>query len=112
MSEPDQTGVDRFNQVKTEDLFTFLDQNSVTTECPMCKHNTFLVSETVKQGVNQPQTQTAYVTLFRHEPVIPTEHNLNYYYLLHCERCGFTTTFSAQTVYNWLTKHSAKESEA
>ncbi|EIF5325949.1 hypothetical protein [Citrobacter amalonaticus] len=112
MNQPKSPVFNDLNKITTEEFFRFLDKNSVTTDCPMCKHNTFLVSETVKHDLEAPQQQTAYVTLFKHDPIIPTEHDLNYYYLLHCEKCGFTTTFSAQTVYKWLTEHSVKENEA
>lgn len=111
MSEPNKMGINHFNTVTTEDFFRFLDKNSVTTNCPMCGNGVSIVSETIKQDLLNPHNKVAYVTLFKHEPVIPTEHNLNYYYLLHCEKCGFNTTFSANIVYKWLSDLSSQESK-
>ncbi|EKJ8220717.1 hypothetical protein [Citrobacter sedlakii] len=109
MSEPNNTGIDQFKTVTTDDFFKFLDKNSVTTNCPMCGNGTFIVSETIKQDLLTPHNKVAYTTLFRHDTVIPTEHKLNYYYLLHCEKCGFNITFSANTVYKWLSEQQTKE---
>lgn len=99
-----------FSKVLTEDFMRFLDKNSVTTTCVMCGNGTAIVSETIKANVLTPHIQTNYATLFRHEPVIQTQHNLNYYYMLHCEKCGFNTTFAASRVYNWLTIEQLKAS--
>lgn len=109
MSEPNKIEIDHFNEVTTEDFFKFLDKNSVTTNCPMCGNGTFIVSETIKQNLLTPYNKVAYATLFRHDTVMPTEHKLNYYYLLHCEKCGFNITFSANTVYKWLSDQHIKE---
>lgn len=109
MTEPNNTGVDEFNSVTTEDFFKFLDKNAVTTNCPMCGNGTFIVAETIKQNLINPYARVAYATLFKHDTVIPTDHKLNYYYLLHCEKCGFNTTFSANIVYKWLSEQHTKE---
>lgn len=109
MSEPNTLGIDHFLKVTTDDFFKFLDKNSVTTNCPMCGNGTFVVSETIKQDLVSPHNKVAYATLFKHDTVIPTEHKLNYYYLLHCEKCGFNTTFSANVVYKWLSEQHTKE---
>ena len=104
MSEPNKIEIDHFNEVTTEDFFKFLDKN-----CPRCGNGTFIVSETIKQNLLTPYNKVAYATLFRHDTVMPTEHKLNYYYLLHCEKCGFNITFSANTVYKWLSDQHIKE---
>ncbi|HIE3617350.1 TPA: hypothetical protein ACXLW9_000338 [Yersinia enterocolitica] len=99
-----------YSRILTDDFLNFLDKNSVTTNCVMCGNGVAIVSETVKSSAASPYHTTDYVTLFKHEPVIPTEHDLNYYFMLHCERCGFNTTFSARKVHNWLTIQQLKES--
>ncbi|HEJ8082628.1 MULTISPECIES: hypothetical protein [Serratia] len=99
-----------YSRVLTEDFFKFLDKNSVTTNCVMCGNGVSIVSETSKANLANPYQTITYVTLFKHVPVIPTEHVLNYYYMLHCEKCGFNTTFSAHRVHSWLTAQQVKES--
>lgn len=109
MSDPADNNVERYNNVTTDDFFLFLDKNSVTANCPMCGNGTAVVSETIKQSIKPPYERVAYVTLFKHVPVIPTEHELNYYYFLRCDKCGFNTTFSAKNVYDWLSEHKNNE---
>ncbi len=111
MSDSAKSSVELFNNVTTDDFFLFLDKNSVTNNCPMCGNGAAVVSETIRQDVLSPYQRVAYVTLFKHVPVIPTEHELNYYYFLRCDKCGFNTTFSAKNVYDWLLKHKKSESK-
>lgn len=98
-----------FTNILTEDFMRFLDSNSVTTNCVMCGNGISIVSETIKTNALHPQKRINYATLFKHEPVIPTQHSLNYYFMLHCEKCGFNTTFAASTVYNWLATEQLKQ---
>lgn len=98
-----------FKQLKTEDFLKFLDGVGVTTNCVMCGHEVTIVSETSKSSLASPDSTTEYATLFRHNTVINTDHPQNYYYRIHCELCGFDSTFAAVSVFNWLQVQHLKE---
>ena len=111
MSESNRIGAEQLNNVVADDFFCFLDQHDVTTACPMCGNDCFVVSETKRQEITLPHNNVKYATLFKHDTATPTERNSNYYYMLHCEKCGFNITFSAIRVYKWVSEQSIQQNK-
>ncbi|MBK0002202.1 hypothetical protein [Erwinia sp. S38] len=109
MDDKDMSYFKMFNSLKTDDFIRFLDRNNVTTTCAVCTHEVAIVAETMKIAASDNSVETAFATLYKHETAINTIHPQNFYYKLHCEKCGFITTFTAPVIFNWLQLEQLKE---
>ncbi|MEQ5135863.1 hypothetical protein [Providencia alcalifaciens] len=102
--------IERLKTITSQQFLDFLDEKKVNTVCAMCGHDgEQIVDETghtTLEDVQKGNPPNSFVTFYHHQPAIPGDSDINYYYKLTCSHCGFITTHSVRNVLIWLDSKS------
>lgn len=107
--------INRLKTIKSQQFLDFLNEKNVNTVCAMCGHDgEQIVDETghtTLSDIMEGISPNSFVTFYHHQPATPGDSDINYYYKLTCDHCGFITTHSVRNVLIWLDSKFEGEGE-
>lgn len=105
----------RLRQVTVDEFVTFLEAKDVTTICSMCGHDGKQIIDNTDHvtldDLLKNQEPQSFVTFFHHQPAIPGDSDINYYYKTTCDHCGYITTHSVAHVLKWLELSNSRDED-
>ncbi|MBN3207511.1 hypothetical protein H5A35_08800 [Pectobacterium brasiliense] len=103
--ENEKALIERLKQVTADQFVNFLSAKRVTTMCPMCgEDGQQVIDETYRETLEDMisgKPASSFVTFFHHQPAIPGNSDINYYYKMTCDNCGYITMHSVKNLLAW-----------